>query len=405
MVGLREANQELNGGILERRGLTLKQVYDETEYIESALTLAEKDVYIGGLLTVGALLIFLRSIRSTLIIAIAIPTTLLGCFIALKILGRTFNVLSLAGLAFAVGMFVDNFIVVLENIFRHYQMGEDRITAAVKGTREVWGAVLSATIANMGVFVPVLLVQGEAGQLFRDIAIAVSAGLVLSLFVALCMIPTATSRILQHENAGPRFAPGSGHGDGSHRAPHRRGARSSRRRGVLGLIAYPFVLMGRYIGSLLDGFGAAFVRAVVGINAWAQRSLVRALAVVLLLVGLSLAGSYVLLPGVEYLPQGNRNLTFGILLPPPGYNLDQLTAMGEEIEARTGTSIHPIPCRRITRASVIFSMSPADAVCSLACGRMTQPRLLEWCPSSRRSCAAFPAPSASSSSRASSSRD
>ena len=87
----------------------------------------------------------------------------------MHLMGRSLNVLSLAGIAFAVGMLVDNFIVVLENIFRHRQEGEETLVATVKGTQEVWGAVFASTLANLAVFVPVLFVQDQAGQLFRDI--------------------------------------------------------------------------------------------------------------------------------------------------------------------------------------------------------------------------------------------
>jgi HAE1 family hydrophobic/amphiphilic exporter-1 len=305
MDGLRQANRDLNEGILAQRDLKLTQVYDETEYIYSSVELVRNNIYIGGLLTVATLLLFLRSGRSTLVIGLAIPTSLVGSFIVLGVMGRSLNVISLAGLAFAVGMLVDNAIVVLENIYRHYQLGEDRVTAAVNGTREVWGAVLSSTLTTLAVFLPVLFVEEEAGQLFRDIAIAISAGVGLSLIVSISVIPTATAGILRERHAA-----------------HDR-ARPRASRGI----------WARFL-SLVDAFGKGFVDMVVGINRWLQAGISRRAGAVTLLVAASLGVSYALVPAVEYLPQGNRNLVFGILLPPPGYNLDQLMAIGETIEER-----------------------------------------------------------------------
>ena len=113
MEGLYEAREELNRGILRDRGLILEQVYDETEYIHSAVGLVQQNIVLGGLLTILVLLVFLRSVRSTLVIALAIPTSIIGTFLILGLLGRSLNVISLAGLAFAVGMLVDNAVVVL----------------------------------------------------------------------------------------------------------------------------------------------------------------------------------------------------------------------------------------------------------------------------------------------------
>ncbi|MCZ6785528.1 MAG: efflux RND transporter permease subunit [Planctomycetota bacterium] len=131
MDGIREATAELNAGALARHGLILEQVYDETEYIYSAVGLVNQNIVIGGSLTILILLLFLRSPRSTLVIALAIPTSIIGTFLLLQLMGRSLNVVSLAGLAFAIGMLVDNAVVVLVNIYRHIQQGERRDHAAI----------------------------------------------------------------------------------------------------------------------------------------------------------------------------------------------------------------------------------------------------------------------------------
>ena len=142
------------------------------------------------------LLLFLRSGRSTIVIALAIPTSLIGTFLMLNLMGRSLNVISLAGLAFAVGMLVDNAVVVLENCYRHSQMGDNPFAAAVRGAKEVWGAVVASTLTTLAVFLPVLFVEEEAGQLFRDIALAISSAVGLSLIVSVTVIPTAAARLL-----------------------------------------------------------------------------------------------------------------------------------------------------------------------------------------------------------------
>jgi HAE1 family hydrophobic/amphiphilic exporter-1 len=295
MEGLREANAELNDGLLARQGLQLTQVYDETEYIESAISLVNQNIIFASVLTVVVLILFLRSVRSTLVIALTIPTSIIGTFLVLNLLGRSLNVISLAGLAFAVGMLVDNAVVVLENIYRHYQQGDDPFRAAVTGTKEVWGAVVASTLTTLAVFLPVLFVQEEAGQLFRDIAIAISAAVALSLVLSVTVIPTLSARLLRTQR---RETEGAQHG----------------------LLAPIYKL------------AALFVRAVVGFNAWTQQAVWRELLVVVLLIGSSVGISIALWPKVEYLPPGNRNLVISIILPPPGYNLDELMDMGQLVE-------------------------------------------------------------------------
>ncbi|MBN2477181.1 MAG: efflux RND transporter permease subunit [Pirellulales bacterium] len=311
MEGLHAVAVGLNSRVLSLRGLELVQVYDETEYIDSAIWLVIQNIVVGGLLTVGVLLLFLRSGRSTIVIFLAIPTSIIGTFLMLDMMGRSLNVISLAGLAFAVGMLVDNAVVVLENIFRHYQTGDDPFTAAVRGTKEVWGAVIASTLTTLAVFVPVLFVQEEAGQLFRDIALAISSAVALSLLVSVTVIPTAAARILRRDRPAPEVADFAG-------GQHRGGTGGGRR--ALGLV---------------DRLGGLFVAHVVAVNRYIQHRRSLRLATVAGFVGAALLLSWLLMPAVEYLPTGNRNLVFGVLLPPAGYNVDQLLKLGRQLEDDT----------------------------------------------------------------------
>jgi HAE1 family hydrophobic/amphiphilic exporter-1 len=331
MAGLRAATAELNEGVLKQRGLILRQVYDETEYIYSSIDLVNENIIEGAALTFICLLVFLRSLRSTVIIFLSIFVSIMGMFLMMNLLGRSLNVLSLAGIAFAVGMLVDNFIVVLENIYRHRQEGDDTISATVRGTQEVWGAVLASTLANLAVFVPVLFVHDQAGQLFRDIALAASSALICSLLVALVVVPTAAGKMLksldkQHERDLQLEA--AHQRNGKHRFSRdelRRGARQA---------THGFENFANWLLTPLDWFGRWFVNTVVAINTYLLQGVWRRLAVICLLIGLSIGGSYLMLPDREYLPTGNRNLAIANLIPPPGYNLNQMLEMGAEIERR-----------------------------------------------------------------------
>lgn len=288
MQGIRETVDALNEGPLKREGLYLRQVYDETDYIESAIDLVRSNILVGGLLATTVLLIFLRSASSVTIIVTAIPISIVGTFLAMALLGRNINVISLAGMSFAIGMVVDNAIVALENIFRHRQMGKSRAQAAYDGAREVWGAMLASTLTTVAIFLPIVFVEDEAGQLFRDIAIAVSCSVVLSLIVAVSVIPSLANQILSRKR--------------------------ETQAGVLERIG----------GRVRDAI-ASSVYKISGNTAMR-------LSVVVLLVGVSLSIAWTLLPKSEYLPTGNRNLVFGIVLPPPGYNLDELVGVGQVIE-------------------------------------------------------------------------
>ncbi|MBW2467402.1 MAG: efflux RND transporter permease subunit, partial [Deltaproteobacteria bacterium] len=162
----------LNTEILSPENIKFQWVYDQRRYIRGAIDLIKMNIFYGGMLAICVLLLFLRSIRSTLVVAMAIPTSIIGTFIFMQAMGRNLNVISLAGIAFAVGMLVDNAIVVIENIDRHRHMGKTPFEASYHGTREVWGAIIASTLTTVAVFLPVVFVREEAGQLFRDIAIA-----------------------------------------------------------------------------------------------------------------------------------------------------------------------------------------------------------------------------------------
>ena len=189
MERLRAQIDDLNSAVLEARDLNLRVVYDETKYIASAIDLVQQNIFVGGMLALGVLMLFLRSILPTVIVFAAIPVSVIGTFVAIAGLGLSINVISLAGLAFAVGMVVDASIVSLENIFRLRQRGMAADAAAYHGARQVWAPILGSALTTVIVFIPVLLLALPVGQLFRDIGIAISVSVLISVVVSVTVIP------------------------------------------------------------------------------------------------------------------------------------------------------------------------------------------------------------------------
>src|SRR5262249_25925021 len=311
---LHAACDSLNENVLHQRGLELVQVYDESAYIVSARDLVRDNLIYGSLFTFATLLVFLRNSWSTAIIFAHIIISTIGAFIVMALMGRSLNVPALGGLAFAVGMLVDNAIVMLENIFRRHQNGESSEQAAVNGAGEVWGALLNATLANLAVFIPVLFIKEEAGQLFRDIAIAISAAVALSMLVAVAVVPTAAMRILRR--ADRRHEENGASSDSAHSSS---------------LLSFIFSPIKPFL-AFADSIATWMVGLLIGANERLQRGFTPRLAFILLVVIGSSVATWLFLPKVEYLPSGNQNLVIAILLPPPGYNLDRLLAMGNAVE-------------------------------------------------------------------------
>ncbi len=285
---LEKAVTWLNENKLHENGLHIEWVYDQRFYIRSAINLIKQNILFGGLLAACVLLLFLRSVRSTLVVGLAIPISIIGTFILLDLMGRNLNVVSMAGIAFAVGMLVDNAIVVIENIDRHRKMGKGAFDASYDGTREVWGAIFASTITTLAVFLPVVFIQEEAGQLFRDIAIAVVAAVSLSLLASVSVIPMFANRLLASAAKKP-----------------------------------PKATKG------LEQAGTRLVDGIMSLVHLATRNWMTRLVTVALLISMAVSSVYLLMPKKEYLPQGNRNFALSILVPPPGLSVAERTEIGE----------------------------------------------------------------------------
>ena len=301
MKGVKQELAYLNN-IYADKDIKMEPVYDETDYIYDALHLVTDNLYEASLLTILVLLFFLRSPTSLLVIGLSIPVSVITTFIVLDAMGRNLNIVMLAGLAFAVGNVVDNSIVVLENIFRHHEMGKSRRQAALDGGIEVWGAILASTLTNLAVFLPIIFVTDEAGQLFRDIAIATSISTALSLLVALTIVPMMASRVLKVR---------------VHTGEVRRGRIS------------------RFLDIALFGWlGTVFSNSLLGLLTWLRRGVVRRLVVIVAMTAGSFALAWHFMPPLDYLPKGNRNLILAVVQVPPGFNLEQIERMLIELEGR-----------------------------------------------------------------------
>jgi multidrug efflux pump subunit AcrB len=276
---------EINAQVLGPAGMEMSLTSDDVRYVQASVANVWQNLGLGALLATLVMYAFLRSGRATLVGVIGIPICTIAAFLGLLAAGRTINVISLAGVAFAIGMTLDNSIVVLEAIERRRREGAERRVAALEGVRMVWPAVLASTMTTVLVFAPIFFIRQEAGQLYSDVAIAISASILASMLVAISVVPSLSARL----EFGVRGA-------------------------------------GAPAGQPLRD---RIVAAVGWLIATTQRRTVTLAAV---LAGV-LAIIVTLTPAAEYLPEGEEPKTFARMLAPPGYNLTEMRRVAEQVEA------------------------------------------------------------------------
>ena len=293
MTTLRAVIDELNTEILQPRGLNLRVVYDETDYIASAIDLVKQNIWIGGLLALTILILFLRSFAPTFIIFMAIPTSVIGTFVAMAGLGMSINVISLAGLAFAVGMVVDASIVSQENIYRLRQKGFSAPQAAFHGARQVWAPILGSALTTVVVFVPVIMLKLPVGQLFRDIGVAISVSVLISVLVSTTLIPSLSALLLRKDHIAAKPV---------RRIPILDSIASQIKQGI---IAYARIaIKRRMLGAVL----VVIMITTAGVSTWR------------------------FMPQLDYLPDGNANFVFGSIIVPPGYSMEETKRIAGKME-------------------------------------------------------------------------
>ncbi|QFT88383.1 Swarming motility protein SwrC [Bacillus sp. THAF10] len=186
-------------------GVEIKPIFNQSDFIEKSIKAVALNMVIGSLLAAAVLYFFLRNVRSTLIIGLSIPISIVTTFIFMYFSGQTLNLLTLGGLALGIGMMVDNAIVILENIYRLRQKGYSLKDAAIEGASEVGPAIIASTLTTVIVFLPIVFVDGLAAQLFKPLALVVSFSLLASLFTALIIVPLFSSILLKVNDKTSRF--------------------------------------------------------------------------------------------------------------------------------------------------------------------------------------------------------
>ncbi|MAQ14402.1 MAG: acriflavin resistance protein [Sandaracinus sp.] len=298
---IRAAIDDLNEERFAPEGLEIEVLSDQVDYIEGALELVRQNLLVGAGLAILVLFLFLRSAGASFLVSLSIPICVFGTALGMVLLGRSVNVVSLAGITFAIGMVLDNSIVSLESIDTWRDKVSDPKEAAFHGIGEVWGALVASTATTAAVFVPVITWQGEVGQLLRDVAVAISFAVVFSLVVSVWVIPGLAGKILKAKKPAPKT-----------------------------------------IDQDPDGKKPFFVRVrdrVAGGIGWLVRSPLRSLVAVIGAVVLCAGMALVLLPPLEYLPSGNRNLVFGILTPPPGTSVQELDAVARRVQGEVAANL------------------------------------------------------------------
>ena len=179
------------------QGVRLSVLDDQSIFIKRSIDSVKEHALVGSVLVVLIIFVFLRDLRSTFIISLSIPISVIGTFALLYFAGYTLNTMTFGGLALGVGMIVDASIVVLENTYRHMEMGKERVQAAIEGSEEVWSAILASTLTHIAVFVPLLFLTGVSSILFKQLAIVVMFSLLMSLFVAVTIVPVLCAKLLR----------------------------------------------------------------------------------------------------------------------------------------------------------------------------------------------------------------
>ncbi len=230
--------KSIAGKLSSEENVTLQVVADRSIFIDNSINEVKSTAIMGGFLAIVVLLVFLRDLRTTSIIAVSIPISIFVTFAPLNILGVSLNIMSLGGLAMGIGMLVDSSIVVLESIYRCREEGDDMRAAAIRGTREVRGAVIASTLTSICVFFPMVFVEGMAGQVFGDLGLTVVTSLLASLVVAVLFIPMLASR------TGLKLKEGVGLGE------HPLGGFAGRVRPVSFLVRFLIPMVGWLVGMI-----------------------------------------------------------------------------------------------------------------------------------------------------------
>ncbi|HET9887636.1 MAG TPA: efflux RND transporter permease subunit, partial [bacterium] len=311
------------------QGMILQVAYDSSTFISESIHEVTQTIFLAIGLVILVILVFLKTLRATLIPAVAIPVSIVGTFAVCYFMGFTINILTLLALVLAIGLVVDDAIVMLENVFRHMELGKSRRQAAYDGAQEIGFAIIATTISLVAVFIPVAFLTGSVGRLFNEFGLTVASAVLISGFVALTLTPMLSSLILKPL-----------HGGG-----------------------------GGWASRSFDRFFEGLDRNYERVLRWSLKRRVMIVIIALVLVVLG-AGIFRLLPR-ELVPTEDRSIAFGIVIAPEGSTLEYtdhymkqlegvLLNMPERAGLFTATGLGFGGPGRVTNGFVFFRLKPRD---------------------------------------------
>ncbi|WP_158655938.1 MULTISPECIES: efflux RND transporter permease subunit [unclassified Helicobacter] len=280
---------KLNAEVLEQRGLKIDWGRDQRGFILNAIDQVKQSIIIGMVLAIAVLLLFLRNLTSLFVVALVIPLSIIGTFVVLHIFGRTLNIISLAGISFAISMVIDSAIVVLESIIRNNRQAPNTpIDSSIKGLKEVIGALFASSITTIAIFIPIIYLKDEVGQLFADIGIAASSAIVIAFIVCIFVIPSFLLRT-------------------RHTPKHSK------------------------LSDSIGSFGAKLSSLIMkGVVKCTHTPLARAITIFGFL-GFCAAFSILAFPKTDYMPKGEQNFIISYVSTPPGFSLDEKRYIAKSI--------------------------------------------------------------------------
>lgn len=299
---VKKITQTLNNGVMKTKGLEIEWGRDQSHYIKSSIAQVKFNITVGILLAIFILSVFLRSFSSLIVLIFIIPVSVIGSFILLEIFDRTLNVISLAGISFAISMIIDSAIIMMSNIIAHKNLLTSNMQnnfyelfkATFLGAKEVFGALFASTITTVAIFIPVILLNDEAGQLFADIAIASSSSILLSFFVCAFVIPSFALFMFSKFSYKSKLKAST--------------------------------------NSFINIFGTKISDFLIKILAICAKNWLSRTLVIVFFIGFCVVFSFLAFPKTDYLPRGHQNFIIGYLNPPPGLSMSEKHQIVTEIQ-------------------------------------------------------------------------
>lgn len=288
---VKKVTQKLNDGILKQKDLYITIGGSTESFIKNAAFTVIKNILIGILLSSLILYIFLRNFLSVIVISAIIPFSVLASFIFLNELDRTLNIVLLAGVSFAISMIIDSSVVVIENIHRHHAMGKKMFVACIDGAREVVAALFASTITTVAIFIPIIRLKDEIGQLFKDIALASSSVLTISFFICIFVIPSFYYVFAKEK------------------------------------------IKSNKLDLVFQKIGEKLLNCISKILRFCLKNTLNRLFVTIIFILCSILVTYLFMPKLDYLPAGKRNFLIAVIQAPEGLSYETRKEILDKIHA------------------------------------------------------------------------